>query len=73
MAFEMLPDTAWVEKMRFNAEPHCHALGTRHRADTMFIVTMAARIMQMQSGRHMLGLATQQNSSFIVLFVVRLG
>ncbi|CAK9004216.1 unnamed protein product [Durusdinium trenchii] len=54
------PDDTWVNSMQGQALPECLAFRTRHRADVAFIVTMAGRIIQMQSGFAMLESAYAQ-------------
>eukprot|EP00435_Cladocopium_sp_Y103_P066120 s165_g28.t1 len=57
---QVLPDESWLIKMQAQALPECLAFRTRHRADVAFIVTMAGRIIQMQSGFAMLESAYAQ-------------
>lgn len=57
---QVLPDASWFMKMQAQALPECLAFRTRHRADVAFIVTMAGRIIQMQSGFAMLESAYAQ-------------
>ncbi|CAK8991498.1 unnamed protein product [Durusdinium trenchii] len=55
--------------MQYDATAECQAFRGQHRADTIFVVTMAARIIQMQSGFAMLESAYQQpnNSANIMM------
>jgi len=64
-----LPDDRWVEQMSAQALPTCQPFRLRHRADIAFIVTMGARIIQMQSGFAMLESAYAQpnNSANIMM------
>ena len=57
---QISPDASWLSKMQAQALPECAAFRTRHRADVAFIVTMAGRIIQMQSGFAMLESAYAQ-------------
>mmetsp|Transcript_65852 Transcript_65852/g.155076 ORF Transcript_65852/g.155076 Transcript_65852/m.155076 type:complete len:596 (-) Transcript_65852:40-1827(-) len=56
----LLPDERWVAEMTFDAPDECKAQRSLHRADVIFILTCAARIVQMQSGFAMLESAYQQ-------------
>jgi len=57
---QISPDASWLSSMQAQALPECAAFRTRHRADVAFIVTMAGRIIQMQSGFAMLESAYAQ-------------
>eukprot|EP00438_Fugacium_kawagutii_P017263 Skav234061 [mRNA] locus=scaffold619:218904:221833:- [translate_table: standard] len=50
----LLPDERWIAEMKFDAAGECEAFRGNHRADVTYVVTMAARIIQMQSGFAML-------------------
>eukprot|EP00913_Durusdinium_trenchii_P015770 g14820.t1 len=65
----LLPDERWIAEMQYDATAECQAFRGQHRADTIFVVTMAARIIQMQSGFAMLESAYQQpnNSANIMM------
>ncbi|CAJ1350949.1 unnamed protein product [Effrenium voratum] len=56
----LLPDERWIAEMTFAAPDECKAFRSNHRADVVYVVTMAARIVQMQSGFAMLESAYQQ-------------
>lgn len=65
----LLPDERWIAEMRHDASAECEAFRGHHRADVTYVVTMAARIIQMQSGFAMLESAYQQpnNSANIMM------
>lgn len=65
----LLPDERWIAEMRHDASAECEAFRGNHRADVTYVVTMAARIIQMQSGFAMLESAYQQpnNSANIMM------
>ncbi|CAE7337143.1 unnamed protein product [Symbiodinium natans] len=56
----LLPDERWIAEMTFNAPDECKIERGQHRADVIFVLTCAARIVQMQSGFAMLESAYQQ-------------